>query len=133
MSLKIKISEDLKSAMKEKNAGKLSILRVLKGEIERNEQSANGKIELTEGDIIKLVKKLTEGIKETTNNQDEISLLEGYLPKQITEQYIREKVERLRVIDGFATMGEYMTFFKKNYDGRYDGKVLSTIVKEKLA
>ena len=58
MSLKVRINEDLKSAMKAKEAGKLSILRVLKGEIERSEQTSSGKIELSDADIIKQVKKL---------------------------------------------------------------------------
>ena len=129
MSLKLKISDDLKSAMKEKNAIKLSILRVLKGEIERNEQSASGKIELPDGDIIKLVKKLIDSIKETTNNQIEITTLENYLPKQLTEDEIRGILSLLSVKD----LGAVMKSFKANYDGLYDGKLLSSIVKENLA
>ena len=84
MSLTNLISEDLKTAMKEKNAVKLSVLRVLKAEVQRSEQTANGKVELTDGDVIKIVKKLAEGIKETTKNQDELNVLEAYLPKQLS-------------------------------------------------
>ncbi len=126
MSLKLRISDDLKSAMKEKNTVKLSILRVLKGEIERNEQSTSGKIELPEGDVIKLVKKLIDSIKETTNNQIEITTLENYLPKQLTEEEIRGILSLLSVKD----LGSVMKSFKANYDGLYDGKLLSSIVKE---
>lgn len=125
MSLKLKVSEDLKTAMKEKNAGKLSILRVLKGEIERNEQTANGKIDLADADVIKLAKKLVEGIKETTGNQEEISTLENYLPQQLTEEQIRDILATLEVTD----MGSIMKYFKANHDGTYDGKTLSTIIK----
>lgn len=125
MSLVKLISEDLKLAMKEKNASKLSTLRVLKSELQRIEQSANGKVELTDGDVVKVVKKLVEGIKETTNNQDELNILEAYLPKQLTEAEIREIISLL----SFKDMGAIMKYFKTNYDGQYDGKLLSTIAK----
>lgn len=128
MSLINSISEDLKSAMKEKNATKLGILRVLKAEIQRSEQGANGKVELTDSDVVKIVKKLVEGIKETTKNQDELGVLEGYLPKQLTEDQMREIISLLSVKD----MGTIMKHFKTNYDGQYDGKTLSSIVKESL-
>lgn len=122
------ISEDLKTAMKEKNAIKLSLLRVLKAEIQRSEQTTNGKVELSDGDVVKIVKKLADGIKETTKNQDELNILEGYLPKQLSEDNMREIVSLLSVKD----MGAIMKHFKLNYDGQYDGKILSNIVKESL-
>jgi len=128
MNLINSISEDLKTAMKEKNTVKLGILRVLKAEIQRSEQGANGKVELTDGDVIKLVKKLVEGIKETTNNQDELSILETYLPKQLSEAEMRQIISLLSVKD----MGAIMKHFKANYDGQYDGKTLSTIAKENI-
>jgi uncharacterized protein YqeY len=131
MSLKEKVSEDLKTAMKEKNPVKLSVLRVLKAEIQRNEQAVSGKVELTDGDIIKLVKKLIEGIKETNNNQDEILVLESYMPKQLTEEFLRETLNRLKET-GVSNMGDYMKYFKTNHDGLYDGKILSSMVKEYL-
>jgi len=131
MSLKIKISEDLKTAMKEKNTIKLGILRVLKAEIERNEQSANGKIELPDGDVIKIVKKLIEGIKETTKDQVEIDALDLYLPKQMNEDEIKAIIALVKQ-SGISQMGEFMKYFKVYHDGEYDGKLLSNLVKESL-
>jgi len=128
MNLINSISEDLKTAMKEKNTVKLGILRVLKAEIQRSEQGANGKVQLSDADVIKLVKKLIESIKETTNNQDEITVLDVYLPKQLSEVEMREIVSLLSIKD----MGAIMKHFKANYDGQYDGKILSSIVKESL-
>jgi len=55
MSLKEKIIADIKSAMKNKETQKLGVLRVLKGEIERNEQTSKGKVELADVDIVALV------------------------------------------------------------------------------
>lgn len=129
MNLNLDISEHLKSAMKEREVVKLGILRVLKSEIQRNEQSPTGKIQLANGDIIKLIKKLIEGIKETTNNLEEISILEDYLPKQMTEHDIRAIISPM----SFKHIGDVMKHFKTNYDGLYDGKALSLIAKEYIA
>ncbi len=126
MSLSIKISDDLKSAMKEKNTVKLGILRVLKAEIQRGEQSANGKVEVTDGDIVKLVKKLIEGIKETTQDATELAVLETYLPQQMTDDEMRGIITLLSV----KNLGAIMQYFKANYDGQYNGKQLSIIAKE---
>jgi len=131
MNLNVKISEDLKTAMKEKNVIKLGILRVLKSELQRIEQSANGKIELTDADVIKIAKKLIDGIKETTNNQEELVVLDSYLPKQLTEETIRMIVFTVKQ-SGVSQMGDFMKYFKTNHEGQYDGKILSNIVKEHI-
>jgi len=131
MNLNVKISEDLKTAMKEKNVVKLGILRVLKSELQRIEQSANGKIELTDADVIKIAKKLIDGIKETTNNQEELVVLDSYLPKQLTEETIRMIVFTVKQ-SGVSQMGDFMKYFKTNHEGQYDGKILSNIVKEHI-
>jgi len=132
MNLKTKISEALKSAMKEKKLGELSILRVLKSEIERNEQSTNGKIELSDADVVKIVKKMGDGIRETTNNQTELAVLDSYLPQQLTEANIRNLIAEIKDM-GTTNMGDIMKFFKKNYDGMYDGKMVSELAKEVFA
>lgn len=131
MSLQTKISEDLKTAMKEKNALKLSALRVLKGEIQRLEQSATGKVVLTDGDIVKLAKKLIESVKETTNNPEELAIFSEYLPKQLSEDEMRMIVSVIKK-SGVSGVGDYMKYFKLYHDGLYDGKTLSNIVKEVL-
>lgn len=132
MSLREQISEDLKSAMKEKNAPKLSVLRVLKSEIQRNEQTANGKIDLSDGDVIKLVKKLIEGIKETTKNQDELAAVEVYLPSQLSDVAAINMIQKLRIDENYTSMGQFMKYFKEHFDGQYDGKVLSGLIKNAL-
>lgn len=131
MNLKLRISEDLKSAMKSKDTNKMSILRVLKGEIERLGQDANGRVEVTDGEIVKLVKKILEGIKQTKYIQDEIDALELYLPKQMSEAEMKLITRKVRE-SGASNVGDFMKYFKANHDGEYDGKALSIIVKEVL-
>lgn len=131
MNLKEQVSNDLKQSMKDKNMVKLNILRVLKAEIERNEQTTNGKIELSDTDIIKQVKKMIEGIKQSTNDINEINILDNYLPKQLTIEEIKFIIEPwVKYEDKNQTLREIMQYFKTNHNGLYDGKVLSNLIKE---
>lgn len=131
MNLTEQINYDITSAMIAKDNVARDILKVLKGEIERNK----GKVELTDADIVKLVKKLMEGIVETTNNESEIKVLEKYVPKQMSENEIKIAINLVKDTEDWNSpkdMGKVMSYFKANFDGLYDGKLLSTIVKEIL-
>jgi len=129
MSLKEKIIADMKSAMKNKETQKLGVLRVLKGEIERNEQTSKGKVELSDVDIVALVKKSIQGVKETNNDAFEIEVLEAYLPKQLSNVELTTLVKEFLTTEDNVNMGSVMAHFKVNYAGQYDGKELSLIVK----
>ena len=129
MSLKDKIVADIKTAMKNKDTQRLGVLRVLKGEIERNEQTSKGKVELADVDIVALVKKSIQGIKETNNDEFEIEVLETYLPKQLSNFELTKLVKEFLTTEGNVNMGSVMAHFKVNYAGQYDGKELSLIVK----
>ena len=135
MELQKQISVDLFTAMKSKDTITLNVLRVLKGEIQRAEQSSSGKIELSDADIIKLVKKSIDSINEIGGDQSEIAVLEKYMPKQISEIEINSVVTSLILDNGYNSpkdMGKIMAFFNQNYAGQYDGKLLSDIVKNSL-
>jgi uncharacterized protein len=135
MKLQKQISEDLVAAMKAKDTTTLNVLRVLKGEIQRAEQSSNGKVELSDADIVKLVKKSIDGINETGGDQSEVAVLEKYMPKQMTEFEIQLAVTSLILGNNYNSpkdMGKIMGHFNQNYAGQYDGKVLSEMVKDLL-
>lgn len=132
MSLKTKIEDDIKSAMKNKEERKRDLLRLLKGEIERT-YSANA---LTDGDVVRATKKLIKTIQEepgdTTADQEILSV---YLPKPFTAEEIEAMILKLKEDEGYSTpkdMGKVMSYFKTNFDGQYDGKLLSDIVKNLL-
>lgn len=135
MELQKQISADLVTAMKTKDTTTLNVLRVLKGEIQRAEQSSSGKIELSDADIIKLVKKSIDGINETNGDQSEIAVLEKYMPKQMSESEISSLVSPLILANGYNSpkdMGKIMGYFNQNHAGQYDGKLLSEVVKNLL-
>tara|TARA_R110000796_G_scaffold162503_2_gene279285 strand:- start:3539 stop:3931 length:393 start_codon:yes stop_codon:yes gene_type:complete len=130
MRLEEQIKKDMVSAMKERNEVARDILRVLRGELQRNF--------ITEDvDVIKIVKKLIENIRENGDDDDgEIDVLDKYLPKQMTESQMRHVVKEVindDAIDSMSGMGVIMTHFKNKHAGTYDGRVLSIIVKNELS
>ncbi len=130
--LKETIVNDIKTAMKEKDVLTRDVLRIVKGEIERRE---DGTKELSTGEIVSIIKKLIES-SSTTGETDEVGVLEKYLPKQMTEGEIINIVNERKEIDGLSSpkdMGKVMQYFKVNYDGLYDGTLLSTVVKKVLS
>ncbi len=135
MSLTDLINSDLVSAMKSKDIATLNVLRVLKGEIQRLEQSPKGKVELTDDDVIKIVKKMIDNINETGESLGDIDIISKYLPQQMSESDIINKVIGLIEINCYSStrdMGKIMSYFSKNHSGQYDGKFLSEVVKSQL-
>ena len=133
--LQERINSDLVNAMKSKDITTLNVLRVLKGEIQRAEQSSSGKIELSDADIIKLVKKSIDGINETGGNQVEIDVLEKYMPSQLSENDMEVITIKLILNNNYNSpkdIGKIMNYFNENYGGQYDGKVLCKMVKDIL-
>lgn len=124
--LKEQISNNLKQAMKDKDMVKLNVLRVLKSELERNEQTSKGKIELSEADIVKQVKKMIENIEESKGDINEILILKDYLPKQLTS----DEIKLIIATNKITNVGEGMKYFKTNYNGCYDGQAVSNLIKE---
>ena len=131
-TLKEKIVADMTTAMKEKNTIARDTLRVIKSEIERNEQTKDGKVSLSDGDVAKIIKKSIEGIRETTNNQAEIAVLEAYLPKQLSESEIVAIVDGLIASGTAKNMKDLMQAFNAKHMGQADGKVLAGVIKSKL-
>ena len=130
------IKNDMVQAMKDKNVVARDILRVLRGEIQRNEQTSKGKVDLTEAAIVKIIKKLIESIEESGEDNGEIAILEAYLPQQMTELEVSEAATAFitaNELNSPREMGRVMGHFKQNHEGTYDGKLLSGIVKQLLA
>lgn len=131
MELKNRVTADIITAMKEKNKTKLDILRLVKSEIQRAEQTPKGKIELSDSEVIKIIKKLVEAIKETTNDMEELKAIGIYLPPQLSQHEIQVIVKKQKE-EGLSKLGDFMKYFKDNWGGQYDGSILSIIVKNTL-
>jgi len=135
---------NLKEAMVSKNKDLVGILRFLKSEIQKNE---GGKREMTENEIVNLIKKnieTTSGYFTNEKNEktldlifredrweEKVKILESFLPKQLSESEIETIIDEM-ISNGINNIGQLMGGFTKKYAGRADGRLLSSIVKEKI-
>ena len=85
----------------------------------------------SEEQIIKVLNKMYKSNEEVTQTEEiikEQEFLNSLLPKMISTEELSSIVDSLN----FKSIGEYMKYFKDNYSGKYDGKELSKIIKEKI-
>jgi uncharacterized protein YqeY len=149
MSLEITVNTEIKNAMLSKNEAALRGLRAIKSAI-LLAKTADGKSgELTEDDEIKLLQKLAKQRKDsldvfvTQNREDlaqkereELDIIEKYLPQQMDEVSLRTALKALMASAGASgpgDMGKVMGLATKQFAGKADGKMISTIVKELLS
>ncbi len=147
MSLKEKLLEDLKSAMKSKDKETMSVIRLVKGALQLEEISK--KRELTDDEVIGIISKQIKQRKDANiefekgNRQDlvdknnsEISILNRYMPEQLdsseVEKIIDEKIKELGVTTQ-KEMGKLMGSLTPILKGKTDMSMVSAIVKEKLS
>lgn len=126
------IEERIKLAMRSGDTLTRDTLRVLKGEIERNEDSQKT---LSDIEIQKMAKKMVENLTEMSPDSPEISVLQDFLPNSLTTDELISELEsfiRANNIENKQGLGSIMKHFKTNFDGRYDGKELSELIKNRL-
>jgi uncharacterized protein len=149
MNLEEKIMAELKEAMKAKNEGTLRGLRAIKAEIikAKTEPGAGGTI-TAEKEVAMLQKMMKQRrdsleIYQQQNRsdlalkeQEEMAVIERFLPKQLTETELRTELQAVIAETGAsspADMGKVMGVASKKLAGRADGKTISALVKELLA
>lgn len=146
-SLKEKLLEDMKSAMKNKEKEKLSVIRMARAAIknvEIDKRKDLDDIETVEV-ISKEVKQRKESIKEyervgkekvVEDLKKEIEYLEKYLPEQLTRGDLEDLVNKVIKKVGatsLADMGKVMGVIMPEIRGRADGSEVNVIVREKLS
>jgi uncharacterized protein YqeY len=149
MSLEQKIMAEMKEAMKAKDEASLRGLRAIKAAIILAKTEAGAGGEIKEEDEIKLLQKLVKQRKDSLDiyqqqnrpdlaqkEQEEIAVIEKFLPKQLTEEELKEELQKIIIALGAgspADMGKVMGVASKQLAGRADGKTISAAVKEMLA
>jgi len=149
MSLEQQVMAEMKDAMKSKNEAVLRGLRAIKAEIikAKTEPGANG--EVTADGELKLLQKLVKQRRDSLEifqqqnradlaqkEQEEIAVIEKFLPKQLSEAELKEAVSKIIAETGAASpadMGKVMGVASKQLAGKADGKAISAVVKELLA
>ena len=146
MSLKVRISDDMKSAMKAKDTERLAAIRLLMAAIKQKE--VDERIELDDAAIVvvidKMLKQRRDSISqyEAAQRQDladkekaEMTVLMAYMPQQLSEAEIDELVAKA-VVDSAAAsmqdMGKVMGLLRPQLAGRADMALVSARIKAKL-
>ena len=148
MTLEQQIQEDIKVAMKAKDPVATAATRAIKGEILIYKTSECGSKDVTDGDILKMIQKLVKQRKEAAeqfvsagrqdladNELAEAAVMEKYLPKQLSEAEVEEKVKAIIAEVGATSikdMGKVMGAANKALAGLSDDRTISTIVKKLL-
>jgi len=131
MTLKEKINADFMTAFKSKNMVAKSILSVVKGEIQTVEKNI-GSDNLSDAEVTKILTKTVKSLKETiTLSNDEkskveLSVIEVYLPTQMSKEEVTAKVTEL-VNSGITQIGAIMKEFATL---PADKKMVSESIKE---
>jgi len=128
--IKEQINKDYMTAFKAKNTVKKNLLSVVKGEIQTIEKNT-GVENMSDEDVLKILTKTAKSLKEmvaTGNEQakEELSIIEAYLPKQMSKEEVFDKVTEL-VNSGVNQIGAIMKEFSTL---PADKKMVSEAIKE---
>jgi uncharacterized protein YqeY len=149
MSLKEQIEADLKKAMLEKNKDDLRALRAIKSMILLAQTEKGAATELSTDMEVKILQKAVKqrmdsiAIFRQQNRNDladaeqaEVEVINRYLPAQLTETQLTEKIQKIVALVGATSikdMGKVMGIAGKELAGSADGKAISEVVKKLLA
>jgi uncharacterized protein YqeY len=147
MTLKARITEDMKTAMRAKEALRLTTIRMLLAAIKQRE--VDERIELTDVDVVAIIDKMIKQRRESIVQYEagkrpelaaaesaEIDLLQAYMPTQLSEAEIDALVDAALAASGgggMSAMGKIMAGLKTQLAGRADIGKVSAKVKAKLA
>jgi uncharacterized protein YqeY len=147
MSLRERLDAELKSAMKSKDSLKLSVIRMIRSSVKNREIELHH--ELDDREITEILSTLGKQRRESirlfkeADRQDlvvkeekELGVLLEFLPQQLSREEIEALVGQV-IIDcgaqGSKDMGKVMKLLAPVIAGRADGKIVSEVVREKLA
>lgn len=151
MSLKDRISEDIKAAMKAKDAIRLETVRSIKKVILEKETSVRpqGQDGLTENQELEVLAQVAKQRRDSIEQYrkagrddladkeaQELTIIEEYLPKQLSDEEVSAVIDETIASVGAASMkdmGKVMDPVMQKLKGRADGQKIQAMVKEKLS
>lgn len=147
MSLKVRITDDMKSAMRAKDAARLGTIRLLLAAIKQRE--IDERIELDDAAVSNIVEKLIKQRKDSISQfqsagrddlvsieQAELVILQAYLPEQLSAAEVEAAVVAAITESGATSardMGKVMGLLKSRLAGRADMGQVSALIKARLA
>lgn len=147
MSLKDRLSDDMKDAMRAQDKDRLSTIRMLLSAVKYKEIDLGKK--LTDEEVVETitsqVKQRRDSIEQfakagradlVEKEEAELRMLQGYLPEQLTPGEIDAEIEKAvneAGASGMKDLGKVMKLLMPKVSGRADGKLVSDKVRERLS
>ena len=147
MSLKSQVVEDMKTAMRAKDAARLSTIRMLLAAIKQRE--VDERIELTDADVLSIIDKMIKQRRDSITQFEagkredlaaieraEVKLLATYMPARLADAEIDRLIADAIAstgATGIAGMGKVMAVLKPKLAGRADMGAVSARIKARLA
>jgi len=147
MSLKTQIADDMKAAMRAKDAPRLGAIRLLLAAMKQKE--VDERVELTDTDVISIIEKMIKQRRDSITQYEaggrkdladaekfEITVLQAYMPQALSEAEIAAAIAEAVQASGakaMSDMGKVMAVLKPKLAGRADMGRVSALVKSKLA
>ncbi len=152
MSLRVKITENMKDAMRAKDEITLSTLRLILSAVKDKDiaaRTAESRDGIDDAQILSLLQSMIKQRQESVKlylkgnrpelaerESAEIKIIESYLPQQLSEDEIKAAVQEIIAsvgATGIRDMGKVMAELKSRHSGKMDFSKASGLVKEKLA
>ena len=146
MSLKDRILQDVKDAMRSRDKPRLATLRLITAAIKQ--QEVDERIELNDAQVLALLDKMCKQRRESISQFEkagrddliaqeasELELIQTYLPEQLAEDEIAALIDEAMAATGAASikdMGKVMGQLKPKLQGRADMGAVSAMIKAKL-
>ncbi len=147
MNLRLQINEDMKAAMRAKDTARLAAIRLLLAAMKQRE--VDERIELTDADVLAIIDKMMKQRRDSFSQfeaagrkdladieQFEMTVLQGYMPQQLSAAEIDAAIEQAVSASGAASaqdMGKVMAILKPQLAGRADIGKASAQVKARLS
>jgi len=147
MTLKVRITEDMKVAMRAKDSARLSTIRMLLAAMKQRE--VDDRIELTDADVVAIIEKMIKQRRDSiaqfragkredlaAAEEAEVGVLQAYMPAPLSEAEIDALIAEAIAAtgaSGMAGMGKVMAMLKPKLAGRADMGAVSGRIKARLA
>ena len=147
MTLKERLADDLKSAMKEKNVIRKNVVQMVRAAVLQFEK--DNKVTLDDSGVLEVIAKQLKQRKDSLPDYEksgrddliaglkaEMDVLMEYLPKQLTEDELKAVIEETIAEVGASSMkdmGKVMAAVKAKTVGRADGRMINEIAKGLLS
>ena len=144
--LKQLITDDMKSALKAQDKAALKAIRMILGAIKQKE--IDERIDLNDGQVMAVIQKMVKQRKDSISQfsdagrtdlveveEAELSIINNYMPKQLSEAEIEAAVVKAISVSGadsMKDMGKLMSILKGQLDGKADMGQVSQLIKSKL-